>query len=98
MQRYVSIGRNIDADSKKKNSFIYKTKSKKSKLIGIMKKSKIQLLLSKLRNPLPLDFISKNILEVSEDDAREILSQLIKEDVIEINSQNYKIKNNYGKR
>jgi hypothetical protein len=63
-----------------------------------MKKSKIQLLLSKLRNPLPLDFISKNILEVSEDDAREILSQLIKEDVIEINSQNYKIKNNYGKR
>ena len=62
-----------------------------------MKKSKIQLLLSKLRNPLPLDFISKNILEVSEDDAREILSQLIKEDVIEINSQYYKIKNNYGK-
>jgi len=57
----------------------------------------MQLLLSKLRNPLPLDFISKNILEVSEDDAREILSQLIKEDVIEINSQYYKIKNNYGK-
>jgi hypothetical protein len=62
-----------------------------------MKNSKIQLLLSKLRSPLPLDFISKNILEVSEDDAREILSQLMKEDVIEINSEHYKIKNNYGK-
>jgi|688.fasta_scaffold2712764_1 hypothetical protein len=63
-----------------------------------MKKSKINLLLSKLRSPLPLNFISKNILEISEEDAKEILAQLIKEDVIEINSDYYKIKNNDGKR
>jgi hypothetical protein len=40
-------------------------------------------LLSKLRQPIHIDYIAKYILKVSEDDARIELNKLIKENVIE---------------
>jgi hypothetical protein len=40
-------------------------------------------LLSKLRQPIHIDYISKYILRVSEDDTRVILNNLIDENVIE---------------
>jgi hypothetical protein len=40
-------------------------------------------LLSKLRQPIHIDYIAKYILKVSEDDARIELNKLIEENVIE---------------
>jgi hypothetical protein len=40
-------------------------------------------LLSKLRQPIHIDYISKYILKVSEDDARIELNKLIEENIIE---------------
>lgn len=40
-------------------------------------------LMSKLRQPIHIDYIAKYILKVSEDDARIELNKLIKENVIE---------------
>lgn len=44
--------------------------------------SKIDLLLSKLRQPLHLNYISKIILNVDEFETKEILNSLIDEEVI----------------
>jgi len=48
-------------------------------------------LLSKLRQPIHIDYISKYILRVSEDDTRVILNKLLDENVIEesIYAKNY---------
>jgi len=54
----------------------------------------LNLLLSKLRQPLNLDFISKNILNVSEFEAIEILNDLIEDGVIKKENNYYSIKNN----
>ena len=54
----------------------------------------LNLLLSKLRQPLNLDFISKNILNVSEFEAIEILNELIEDEVIKKENNYYSIKNN----
>jgi hypothetical protein len=40
-------------------------------------------LLSKLRQPIHINYISQYILRTSEEETRETLNQLIKEDVIE---------------
>ena len=40
-------------------------------------------LLSKLRQPIHISYISQYILRTSEEETRETLNQLIKEDVIE---------------
>lgn len=40
-------------------------------------------LLSKLRQPIHIDYIAKYILKVSEDDARIELNKLIEENIIE---------------
>ena len=54
----------------------------------------LNLLLSKLRQPLNLDFISKNILNVSEFEAIEILNELIEDGVVKKENNYYSIKNN----
>lgn len=60
-----------------------------------MKNSKeIQILLSKLRNPLPFDFICENILKTNELDCLDILTELVETDIIEENNRHYKIKQN----
>jgi hypothetical protein len=60
-----------------------------------MKHSKeIQILLSKLRTPLPFDFICENILKTNELDCLDILTELVETDVIEENNRHYKIKQN----
>ena len=55
---------------------------------------KIKLLLSKLRSPLPFDYICKNILETDKFDCKEILDSLINDELIEEEDKMYKLKNN----
>jgi len=43
----------------------------------------IKTLMSKLRQPIHINYISSHILKVSENETRKILDNLIKEDVIE---------------
>lgn len=52
----------------------------------------IQKLLHKLRSPLPLDYISKNVLKMSEYETLEILNDLISQDIIEEKNKTYQIK------
>ena len=54
----------------------------------------LNLLLSKLRQPLNLEFISKNILEVSEFEATEILNELVNDGILVKKDNYYSIKNN----
>ena len=54
----------------------------------------LNLLLSKLRQPLELTFISTNILKTSEFEATEILNELINEGIIVKENNHYSIKNN----
>lgn len=54
----------------------------------------LNLLLSKLRQPLNLEFISTNILEVSEFEANEILNELVEEGILVKENNYYSIKNN----
>jgi uncharacterized protein YaaW (UPF0174 family) len=74
----------------------------RKKTIIIMKKemAKIFLLVSKLRRPLALDFISKNILEMSEEESKELLDQLINKNVVVFDDKKnkYRIKPDEGKR
>jgi predicted transcriptional regulator len=53
----------------------------------------LNLLLSKLRQPLNLEFISNNILNVSEFEAIEILNELIEDGIIKKENNYYSITN-----
>ena len=55
---------------------------------------KIKLLLSKLRSPLPFEYICKNILETDKFECKEILDSLIDDNLIEETDKIYKLKNN----
>ena len=54
--------------------------------------SKIKKMLSKLRQPLGIEYISKNLLNVSENEAKEILNDLIEDDVLIKQNNEYVIK------
>jgi hypothetical protein len=54
----------------------------------------IKILLSKLRTPLPFDFICENILKTNEIECLDILTELVEKDVIEENNRYYKLKQN----
>ena len=54
----------------------------------------IKQLLSKLRQPLELKFISSNLLKVSEFDTKKCLDKLVKEGIITNENNYYTIKNN----
>jgi hypothetical protein len=58
----------------------------------------LNLLLSKLRQPLELDFISTNILKTNQFEASEILNELINDGILIKENNHYSIKNkNYDK-
>jgi hypothetical protein len=58
----------------------------------------LNLLLSKLRQPLDLDFISTNILKTNQFEASEILNELINDGILIKENNHYSIKNkNYDK-
>jgi hypothetical protein len=52
----------------------------------------LNLLLSKLRQPLELDFISTNILKTNQFEATEILNELINEGILVKENNQYSIK------
>jgi len=51
-------------------------------------------MLSKLRQPLGIGYISKNLLNVSENDAKEILNELIEDGIIFKKNDEYQVKGN----
>lgn len=55
---------------------------------------KIKKMLSKLRQPLGIDYISKNLLNVNESEARDILNELVEEGILMKENNEYKIKSN----
>lgn len=54
--------------------------------------TKIKKLLSKLRQPLGIEYISKNLLNVDENEAKDILNELIEDGIIIKNNDGYLIK------
>lgn len=56
--------------------------------------TKIKKMLSKLRQPLGIGYISKNLLNVSENEAKEILNELVEEGILMEENNEYKIKSN----
>lgn len=56
------------------------------------KEDKIKLLLSKLQNPLHIEYICIHILKCNVFDCLEILQNLVEEGVIEENNKYYQIK------
>ena len=56
--------------------------------------TKIKKMLSKLRQPLGIEYISSNLLNVSEIEAKEILNDLIEDGVIVKIGNDYKVKGN----
>lgn len=56
--------------------------------------TKIKKMLSKLRQPLGIEYISNNLLNVSEIEAKEILNDLIEDDIIVKIGDEYKVKGN----
>jgi predicted transcriptional regulator len=56
--------------------------------------TKIKKLLSKLRQPLGIEYISKNLLNVDENEAKDILNELIEDGIIIKNNDGYLIKGN----
>lgn len=56
--------------------------------------TKIKKMLSKLRQPLGIGYISKNLLNVSENDAKEILNELIEDGIIFKKNDEYQVKGN----
>ena len=56
--------------------------------------TKMKKMLSKLRQPLGIDYISKNILNVDENEAKEILNELIEDGIIVKFNNEYKVKGN----
>lgn len=59
-----------------------------------MNSAKVKKMLSKLRQPLGIDYISKNILNVNESEARDILNELIEDGIIVKNNDEYQVKGN----
>ena len=57
---------------------------------------KINLLLAKLRNPLPLDYIAQNILHTDKSEVISLLNELIEINVIIKVNDTYEVKR-YGK-
>ena len=55
--------------------------------------SEISNLLAKLRQPLGIDFISENILKMDEFKTKEILNELIEDNIIEKSGEYYVLKN-----
>ena len=53
---------------------------------------KISELLSKLRSPLNINFISKNILKLSESETKEILDELIYQGIVDKENNYYFLK------
>lgn len=56
--------------------------------------TKIKKMLSKLRQPLGIGYISKNLLNVSENEAKEILNELIEDGIIFKKNDEYQVKGN----
>ena len=56
--------------------------------------TKIKKMLSKLRQPLGIEYISNSLLNVSEIEAKEILNDLIEDGVIVKIGDEYKVKGN----
>jgi hypothetical protein len=54
--------------------------------------TKIKKMLSKLRQPLGIGYISKNLLNVSENEAKEILNELIEDGIIFKKNDEYQVK------
>jgi predicted transcriptional regulator len=51
-------------------------------------------MLSKLRQPLGIGYISKNLLNVNENEAKEILNELIEDGIIIKKNDEYQVKGN----
>jgi uncharacterized protein YaaW (UPF0174 family) len=59
-----------------------------------MEKSvKLEMILSKLRQPLSLEFISNNLLKMSEFETKEYLNELVEDGIIIKENNYYTIKN-----
>lgn len=56
--------------------------------------NKIEMMLSKLQQPLDIDFICKNILKVNEDEGRKILNTFIEKGIIDSKGEMYRISTN----
>ena len=56
--------------------------------------AKIKKMLSKLRQPLGIDYISKNLLNVGENEVKDILNELIDNGIIVKINNEYKVKGN----
>jgi len=54
--------------------------------------TKIKKMLSKLRQPLGIDYISKNLLNVSENVAKNILDELVEDDILIKVDNEYRVK------
>jgi len=52
----------------------------------------IEKLLSKLRTPLHMDYICKNVLKMGKTDCLDILTELVENDVIEEENRYYQLK------
>jgi predicted transcriptional regulator len=59
-----------------------------------MNSAKVKKMLSKLRQPLGIGYISKNLLNVNESEARDILNELIEDGIIVNNNNEYQVKGN----
>jgi len=55
-------------------------------------KEQLKKLMGKLRQPVSFDFISKNILEIDEEETKKILNQLMERDEIVKYDDYYKLK------
>jgi len=60
----------------------------------MMNSAKVKKMLSKLRQPLGIGYISKNLLNVNESEARDILNELIEDGIIVNNNNEYQVKGN----
>lgn len=56
--------------------------------------TKIKKMLSKLRQPLGIGYISENLLNVDENEAKEILNELIDDGIIIKKNDEYQVKGN----
>lgn len=54
--------------------------------------SKIKKTLSKLRQPLDLDYIATNLLEINKSDAEKILNDLVEEGILDKKNNEYSVK------
>ena len=56
------------------------------------KSKKIELLLAKLRSPLPISFICESILKMEMFDCIDLLDELVKDGILEEENKIYKLK------